>query len=339
MRGHGVLGILRRTLRRRLWWLRFQELRREGFVAAARRVKLQRPILRTPPVRTAPVGVGPVEVRVLTWRRDWVNLLWALKSFYHYAGGYYPLVIHDGGLLPRQAAELLRHFPDARYVPSLEADARFPEELRRRGLARSAEYRARNVATRKLFDYFLDSRADHVLMIDSDIVFFRRPDELILPPGGSTRNLYNRDDGFWYSMTVEEMGEAFGVRPPPRVNSGLAVVRRESIDFAAVERYLGHPKMFADPWVTEQTLHALCSATWGVEFLPDEYRVGGPPGLTPDLVCKHYPGHTRPLLYREGMRHLLDVGFVSALRASGSDRGGRSPSLVRDPRDHGSEVK
>ena len=311
-----MIATARRVLRSWLPWVRFQELRREGFATAWRRRRLQSPILDTPPVRTA--AAGPVEVRVLTWRRDWVNMVWALKSFYQYAGVDYPLVIHDGGLLPRQAAALRSHFPDAGFVPAAGADARFPAELRRRGLARCAEYRSKNVSTRKLFDFFLDSTAEYVLCIDSDIVFFRRPDLLIVPPQGVARNRYNEDDGYWYTMPLDELAAAFGVRPPPGVNSGLAVVRRESIDFAAVERYLEHPRLFADPWVTEQTLHALLSTTYGLELLPRTYRVGGPAGLTPDLVCKHYPGTHRPLLYTEGMRHLFDAGLVAAL-----NRGGR----------------
>jgi hypothetical protein len=309
-----MLDPVRRLLRRWLPWIQFQELRREGFAAAWRRTWLQRPILRTLPVRTAPAG--PVEIRVLTWRRDWVNLVWALKTFYHQAGVDYPLIVHDGGLLPKQVPVLLAHFPGARFVSRAEADARFPAELRRRGLKWSADYRAKNVSTRKLFDFYLDSAADYVLTIDSDILFFRRPDELIARPGGWPRNLYNRDGDFWYSMSVDELEAAFGLRVPPCVNSGLAVVRRESIDFPTIDRYLEHPKLFADPWVTEQTLHALCSTAYGLEFLPDTYRVGGPPGLTPDLVCKHYPGTFRPLLYTEGMRHLLDTRLIAALRGA-----------------------
>ena len=309
-----MIATVRRILRGWVPWLRFQELRREGFSVAWRRIRIQNPILQTPPVRTA--SAGPVEVRVLTWRRDWVNLVWALKTFYHFCGVDYPLVVHDGGLLPRQVNHLLAHFPDARFVPAADADDWCPAELRRRGLSRSAEYRTRNVSTRKLFDFYLDSTADYVLTIDSDIVFFRRPDELLLPPGGWARNLYNRDCDYWYSLSLDELEVVFGVKPPPCVNSGLAIVRRESIDFSAIERYLGNSKLFADPWVTEQTLHALLSTSFGLGFLSDSYRVGGPPGVTPDLACKHYPGTFRPLLYTEGMRHLLDVGLIDALRRS-----------------------
>jgi hypothetical protein len=243
-------------------------------------------------------------------------MIWALKTFYHFAEVDYPLVVHDGGLLPWQIARLSDHFPGVRFILAADADARYPSELRRRGLNRSAEYRARNVSTRKLFDFYLDSTADYVLTIDSDIVFFRKPDELIQPPGGWDRNWYNRDCDYWYSLSLDELEASFGVRPSPFVNSGLAVVRRESMHFPAVERYLGHPTLFADRWVAEQTLHALLSTNYGLAFLPDSYRVGGPPGLTPDLVCKHYPGTFRPHLYTEGMRHLRNVGLIDDLRRS-----------------------
>lgn len=99
---------------------------------------------------------------MLTWRRDWINLIRALKSFYHLAEVDYRLFIHDGGLLPYQAAQLRRHFPDAAIVPGAEAEAeaRVAEQFAARGLRRCLGYRRRNVSTRKLFDFFALSEAD-----------------------------------------------------------------------------------------------------------------------------------------------------------------------------------
>jgi hypothetical protein len=308
-----MLGAVRGWLRRRSLWNWFQEVNREGWSAAWRRSAVQGRILDTPPMYTA--LTGPVEIRVLTWRRDWVNLLWALKSFYYYAEIDYPLYIHDGGLTPRQTAQLRLHFPTA-YLPSCsELDARVEATLHERSLNRCLAYRRKNVSVRKLFDFFLLSTAELVLTIDSDIVFFRRPAELLVGPGTFRNNLYNQDEDYWYSLSLDELESSFGVRPPSRINSGLALIRRTSIDFDAVERWLSHPKLFADSWVTEQTLHALCSTLHGVELLPSSYRVSTRPGLANGLVCKHYPGYFRPLLYEEGMTQLLQTGFLQAFRA------------------------
>lgn len=320
---------LRQWLRGRRRWKEFQELRREGWRNAWKRHRIQPKILDTPPVRTA--SRGPVEVRALTWRRDWINVIWALKSYYHLAEVDYPLVLHDGGLAPGQADRLLQHFPDATFVPREEADARIADLFEARGLARCREYRLLNPSTRKLFDFFAFSEAETLISIDSDIVFFRRPEHLIVPPGGFSQNLYNEDRAFWYSMDLDAMAASFGVRPPERINSGLSVVRRDSIDFDAIDGWLAHPVMFANRWVTEQTLHALASTVFGVAFLPPEYRIDTEPGLDPAYICKHYPGYFRPLLYQEGMTHLVRAGFLDALRSPGPRSGmAGDPAVVRN---------
>lgn len=309
-----MVGLVRSWLRQQRYWVQFQELRREGFRAAWRRRSIQRQILPTPPIRTA--NSGPVEVRVLTWRRDWINMIWALKSFYHFAQVDYPLFIHDGGLLPDQVNQLQHHFPDAKLILSHEADQQFPAQLHSLGLSRSVHYRAKNISMRKIYDYVLDSHADYFVTIDSDIVFFRKPERLVLPSNGITVNRYNLDDGYWYSLPLDELEQTFGVRPPAGINSGLALIRRESLDLKQIEGFLAHPPMYENNWVTEQTLHALCSTLYGVELLPDTYRVGGPLGITPDLVCKHYPGTHRPWLYTEGMQYLIDHGFLDQVGRS-----------------------
>ncbi len=285
---------------------------REGVGATWRRVRTQRRILETPPISTA--ARGPVEVRVLTWRRDCINMLWALKSFYHFAEVDYPVYFHDGGLQPGNLRLIRRHFPNAHVIDAREADVQVSAFLLSRGLVRSELYRRSNVATRKLFDYFVLSNADRIISVDSDVVFFGRPAEVIEQSALSRRNYYNKDESYWYSLSKEECRELLGMVPIECVNSGLFSVWRDSIDFQAIERWLAHPALFDDKWVSEQTLHALCSTAFGVELLPERYLVSTKPGLHPELICKHYPGFYRPLLYEEGMAHLIDRGFLRDLR-------------------------
>jgi hypothetical protein len=288
---------------------------REGLSATWRRVRIQRLILKTPAILTA--NKGPVEVRVLTWRRDFVSMLWALKSFYHFAEVNYPLYVHNGGLLPANLQLLRKHFPHAHVVDAAEADRRVSEFLVKRGLVRCEEYRRGNVATQKLFDYFVLSTADRIISTDSDVVFFAKPVELCEASVSPRRNRYNKDEAYSYSMSEDECRARLGTVPVGHVNSGLFSVWRDSIDFEAIERWLAEPKLFEDKWVTEQTLHALCSTVFGIELLPDRYLVSTKTGLDSTLVCKHYPGFYRPLLYQEGMAHLVRLGFLESL-ASGA---------------------
>jgi hypothetical protein len=302
---------LRTQLRRRGWWIRFQEINREGWRAAWRRRDIQREILATPPVVTD--REGDAEIRVLTWRRDWINLIWALKSFYHFSETRFPLYIHDGCLLDRQIKCLLSHFPNAIFVSRREADVQVEASLTDRGFQRSLLYRRRSALALKLFDFFMLSRARTIFSIDSDIVFFRRPTELL--EGRSHASLFNKDLGYYYCLSLEEIQNRFGLRPTPFINSGLWRVNRETIEFGAIETWLQDDQLFTNDWLTEQTLHGLSASQHEVALLPDTYLVSIEPGLPADLVCKHYPSSGRRLLYEEGMRRLIESGFCRNFRS------------------------
>jgi FkbM family methyltransferase len=52
----------------------------------------------------------------------------------------------------------------------------------------------------------------------------------------------------------------------------------------------------------------------GGQLLPDTYCVSTTPGLSDNIICKHYPGFFRPLHYEEGISSLIDSGFLDAVR-------------------------
>ena len=304
---------LRTWLRKKPVWLNLRKIQREGIRHAWRRIRVQGQILKTDPIRTA--HKGSVEVRVLTWSGDWVDLIWALKSFYYFAKVDYPLFIHDGGLTKKQIKKLKQQFPDADIISQSMADTFMEKFFHDRNLLRCLAYRNKNITTRKLFDFHAMSNADYIINIDSDILFFQGPEALIVPPDGIPCNLYNKDCGYYYSLSLDELESAFGIRPLPFINSGLCIVQRQSVDFAAIERWLADPKLFENEWITEQTLHALISTRRGVELLPDTYCVASKPGITPEMVCKHYPGGAcRHLLFDEGTLHMINMGFLDLLK-------------------------
>lgn len=304
---------MRRWLRRIPLWIRFQELNREGWGRAFRRCRLQSPILATAPVRTS--RRGPVEVRALTWRKDWVNLIWTLKTFYRFAQVDFPLFIHDGGLTRRQADRLQQHFPDATIVTRSDADERITSHLSSRGLSRCFDFRMRSHFGRKLFDYFVFSESERIISLDSDVLFFRRPSELIDRPNEARRNLFNRDRDDWYCLDPDGMEATFGVRPMPRINSGISSIWCESLDLRRIEAWLAEPVIHEMAWLTEQTLHAMSSTVYGVELLPSTYALGDTTVPIEKRVCHHYPCASRHRMYEEGMTYLVENGLFDSLAA------------------------
>jgi hypothetical protein len=306
------LQYCRKMLRNSQAWIEFRELGREGFLNAVERSRIQRHILNSKPVKTE--DAGNIEVRVLTWRRDWLNTIWSLKSFYFFSEVDFPLYIHDGGLKKYQVDLLLTHFPNAHFISSEQADRLVGERLSTLSFDQCHHYRSIGPFGRRFIDFYILSKADAVITIDADVVFFKKADHLINANPPQRINRFNQDAGYFYSTSIENLASQFGIRPLEFINAGLSLVWRESMKFELINEWLKYPLLFEEPWLTEQTIHALSSSLYGVELLPSEYALSTQAGLESSTICKHYPSRTQQL-YIEGFRKLLNEHFVEGLNS------------------------
>src|SRR5262245_17905879 len=129
--------------------LQFHQKFEHGVCVAWYRDVIRPRILRTPPVENT--SDKQCEIHVLTSERDWLDLIWALKSFYFFCGRHYALCIHEDGSLKRFGLESLRrHFPAARIILRVDADAKIAKVLR--AFPRSLEFRNSNLLAPKVFD-------------------------------------------------------------------------------------------------------------------------------------------------------------------------------------------
>lgn len=307
---------LRQTLRPGPILLKFRQTFEHGLVVAFHRQATRKRILDTPPVATD--FHGPIEIHVLTSHVDWLNLLWALKSFYVYSARRYPLCIHDDGTLDAEATEILRrHFPQARIISREQADREVQRALA--PYPRCSALRQTNTLSLKVFDFHHYLTSERLLLLDSDVLFFAEPTELLrrLEDSGWRRNSVNEDIEDAYTVDAQTVREHCGFELCPRFNSGLGVIHKASLQLDWIEEFLGLPGIIGHFWRIEQTLLALCSSRYGVEFLPPEYRVRLN-GSSNGLPCRHYVGAIRHLMYGEGMARLARQGFLKSLRQGAS---------------------
>jgi hypothetical protein len=305
------------ALRRRRWWRDARRLRAEGVANAFARWQRWRGILRSAPVRADAPGSGPVEVHLLCHRLDYLSAMWALKTLFVTSAVRWPLVVHvqgtPGALMMRR---LRAHFPDARIVTQAEADVRVAEALSAEAYPRLLDARRRSPFMMKLVDPAVLSSADSVVLVDSDVLFFRAPDALQahVERGARDRCLFQRDPVSTYNIERDAAAAAFGVELPERVNTGIAAFPRRVVDFALCERLLEHPEVRRPTGWIEQTLFALCAGAMGqVEYLPADYLISLERGLDHGpLVARHYAGPSRPLLTEEGMPHAIARGLVDS---------------------------
>ena len=263
---------------------------------------VRKQILSTDPVVADDSSVA--EIHVMTSSSDWLNLIWTLKSFYSLSPRPYGLVIHNDGTLTDAIRQIFRHhFPACRMIDREESDNEVADLLKAFPL--SNEFRRTNHLSPKLFDFAHHLRADRMILLDSDVLFFETPSELIRRIEDSTYELnsVNGDTSSAYTVDPSVVKEQCGVTVVPRFNSGLGLIHKDSIQLDWIEEFLGLPEILSHSWRVEQTLYALCSSRFGAELLPSEYDVFLD-GQVGDRPSRHYVGAIRHLMYSEGMRKI-----------------------------------
>jgi hypothetical protein len=289
--------------------LRLRQKYGKGLNVAYYRDVVRPRILKTRPI--VDTNDTQCEIHVLTSRHDWLNLIWALKSFYVMTGRNYSLCIHEDGSLSATEIETLKaHFPAARVIQRSESDARVLDALRNYPL--SLALRKANQLALKVFDFKLYLQSDRMVLFDSDLLFFAEPAVFLrrADDGSYRKNTLNRDIESAYTIGTQEAYDLSGVELLPAINSGFGLIHSTSLNFEWVEEFLSIPSLAAGHfWRIEQTLYALCSSRYGFEHLPEEYNVRLHPGLG-GRPFRHYVGAIRHLMYSEGMRALAARRFL-----------------------------
>jgi hypothetical protein len=264
--------------------------------------------------RPIAAGEGPVEVHMLLHHQRALEGIWALYSFAHFAGLPCQMFVHnDGSLTASDAVRLHQVLPGARVISRQEADQLIVRRLAELGLSASIRFRDSLILALKLFDPFFFGAHSTFLLLDSDVLFFRRPSELVddLVESGNPEppSLYSPDNGFRYCLSPETLRSLLGQECIAYVNTGVVRSTRSVLDLPRIERYLQHP----DFWGTgprpshyaEQTLWAMQLTAAGARQLPPGYAIT-PPLDGPIPASGHFCGGGYPAtwFYSRGLPRL-----------------------------------
>ena len=291
-------------------YLRFHQKFGHGLRVAWYRDVIRKRILKTPPIRN--LTDDRCEIHAFTSMMDWLNLVWALKSFYRYSKRRYGLCIHgDGTLAGSELEELKVHFPDARIVHRHKADDLVLHKLK--DFPRLQEFRRNNLLAPKIVDFVSYLQSDRMLVFDSDILFFSEPTTLIqrIESEDYRLNTFISDFQSAYTIDPVKAEHLLNFKVLPCFNSGLGLAHKDSIRYDWLEEFLALPGITEGYfWRIEQTLYALCSSRYGFEPLPEEYTLYLDEGIC-NRPFRHYVGSIRHLMYKEGIRKLYKAGFLS----------------------------
>jgi hypothetical protein len=232
-----------------------------------------------------------------------------LASWFHFTERNWRVVIHDDGRLPTEASSaFVKMLSGVRGVSAVDADHTVLEALGPYDACR--KYRLAHPAARKIFDVPILSRSDRFIILDSDVLFFRKPEAILRwCSDGGGQCWFSRNMRGGTLISRSEVREKLGIDMWHRVNSALCLIDRATIDFELCERALRETSLMQrDIWQVEQTLFALCASARGRGgILPDEYEASKEPRAAAGAVARHYAGAVRERFYGDGMARLKKV--------------------------------
>jgi len=253
-----------------------------------------------------------VPLHVLTGAQDWQLAAWMLASFFHSTGHAWPIVIHEDGTLPVEARETLEAmFPKIRFIGREESDAEMAKVLKPYPLC--AGYRAMHPLAQKIFDAPHYCTAERFMVLDSDILFFRRPKEILTWADAVNEDCwFNEDVAESALVSPKEAVEELELTLWPRVNSGLCLLHKKSLDLALCERALERTAILRGKvWRIEQTLFAICASRHGKGgMLPKTYEVSLGKHAATGCIARHYVGAVRDEFYAEGLPRVERILFT-----------------------------
>jgi len=250
----------------------------------------------------------PVSVHMLASSKTWHAGVLAAISFEHFTGRRWPLFIHEDGSVDAAArARIEAILPGVTFVPRAVAEGRVAEFLR--GYPKCAAHRSKHNLFLKFFDTPAFAPHGRFIVLDSDVIFFRRPEEILRwVDSGSGECHFNEDTKEKYCIPRPQIEAALGMPLWGRFNSGLVLMPRDAVSLDLAERLLAafettahHPQFF------EQTLYCLMGSALGRGGpLPRTYNINWGYLRDRGSICRHYVGDFKhDLLYIEGAPALL----------------------------------
>jgi hypothetical protein len=259
---------------------------------------------------TPDFGPAPAfEVHLLTGRRFAFQSAFCLWSLAQAAQRNLAPVFHDDGTLTYSfGRRLIALFPRGRVVSREEMDSLLHDHLPAHRFPALRERFAHFPLIRKLIAPHLGSTG-WKLVLDSDLLFFRRPDFLLQWLNGPNEPLHMADVADAYGYPPPLLEKLAGGPLPSRVNTGLCGLRGSELDWELLEAWCAHLLHAAGThYLLEQALVALvltgrsCAVAPAGDYitLPDRTEVE-----QPRAVLHHYVADSKRWYFRQAWREIL----------------------------------
>ncbi|MBX3730406.1 MAG: glycosyl transferase [Candidatus Sumerlaeia bacterium] len=300
---HQPRGFLRRCLE-------------EGPVTLARthrgRREMERAVDSLPPVHPpASRNAGGPPICFLTGHAFRHMTALCAATLLHRAGESLPIhLLDDGTLTAADGDALERVLGDVVVEPAAAIESRLDEHLPASRFPTLRRRRIEYPHLRKLTDVHAGCTGCRVVL-DSDMIFHRRPDALLawLREGRLPLHMIDCQDSYGYSMQLME--EFAGHPIPSRLNVGVVGLDSATIDWETLERWaVAMLEREGSSYYQEQALVAMMLAGRPCDALPATDYVCMPDPANPAheaAVLHHYVAESRHLYFQRAWRPAVEA--------------------------------
>ncbi len=250
-------------------------------------------------------------VYFLTGKKYWFQTAFCLHSFQRFAGVNIHATIIDDGTFDEELIALVKTtFPTTTtIVLTAEIDRLLEQQLPEKKFPVLRQRRITYPHLRKLTDVHILPGGGPKLVLDSDMLFFHQPVELLQWLANPKGMLFMRDVSESYGYSTPLMKELSGATTiPERVNVGVAGIPSALINWPKVEWWTA--QMLAkegSSYLQEQALTAMIAANWDYRFLPgQEYKVL--PKIKGEVISEklhHYVADSKYDYFVKGWTHFI----------------------------------
>lgn len=255
-----------------------------------------------------PASANAPEVFFLTGKRFWFQTAFCFWSLRRQAESDLRLVLIDDGTIDAALrAECERLFPGSRILAAEEVEARLDATLPKNRFPALRAQRQTYLHLRKLTDVHAGTTG-WKLVLDSDMLFFRRPEALLSWLAAPSGPIHMLDIQNAYGYPAETLVQLAGQALPDRVNVGVLGLRSDTIDWDKLEAWCAQLlERHGTSYYLEQALSALLLSGNRCIRLPADHYVLMPNEAAcrePRVVLQHYVAESKRGYFRQAWRQV-----------------------------------
>lgn len=296
---------------------RLRQCLRNGGPLAERETERQRQEMEAAAHNLGPLPQFPacpsVTLHLMTGRRFWYQTAFCLHSFARASQTTTLAELYDDGSIDDACAGRLRALgPGIRIHRQADLWAKRNDLLPADRFPNLSERWENYPNIRKLIDVHLGS-SGWKLVIDSDLLFFQRPDALLdwLAAPDCLLHAVDSEESYGYSRAL--LQRLAGGPLPTRLNVGICGLRSESLDWERIEAWTAElQRCEKTHYYLEQALVALLATYESARAVPEMDYVTFPSPAevaSPTAVMHHYVATSKRWYFRDGWRHFNRRGI------------------------------